>query len=174
MPFNTRTHCSESIATQYAPHIARLSILARINKQTTTSSALVSAGRLASGADVYSSVRNQTGEELSEGGGSRGEKGIIFHSDLFSQLVLKVALLFCHRPVFCAPVVLLQKQALSIHFCFPTCCFAWEQQKGNSSTSVVPLDKENKSSLESCPEATKMSGEVLPNNPPPKKIETFF
>lgn len=95
MPFNTRMHCWASIATQSSPHITCLSILARINKQTKTSSALVSAGRLASEADGYSSVRNQTGKELWEGWGSRGEKRIIVHSDLFSQVILKVARLFC-------------------------------------------------------------------------------
>lgn len=131
MPFNTRTHCSESIATQYSPHITHLSLLTRINKQTKTSSVLVSAGRLVREADGYSSVRKQTGEELSEGGGSRGEKGIIFHSDLFSQVVLKVARLFCHRPVFCAPVLFsYRSRSCQFIFIIPHVAFLGNGKKG--------------------------------------------
>lgn len=131
MPFNTRTHRSESTATQYSPHITRLSILACINKQTKTISVLVSAGCLASEADRYSGVRNPTGEELSEGGGSWGEKGIILHSDLFSQVVLKVARLFCHRPVVCAPVLFSYKsRPRQFIFIFPHVAFLGNGKKG--------------------------------------------
>lgn len=131
MPFNTRTHCSESIATQYSPHIACLSILARTNKQTKTSLVLVSTGRVASQADGYSSLRNQTGQKLSEGGGSRGEMGIVFHLDLFSQVVLKVSRLFCHHPVFCAPVLFSYKsRPRQFIFVFPHVAFLGNVKRG--------------------------------------------
>lgn len=174
MPFNTRTHCSESIATQYAPHITRLSILARINKQTTTSSALVSAGLLASGADGYSSVRNQTGEELSEGGGSRGEKGIIFHSDLFSQLVLKVALLFCHRPVFCAPVLFSYKsrpcQFISV---LPHVAFLGNSKKRIVQHLLSLLIKKIRAAWSLAPRLQQCQVKFYQTTQK-KKIETFF